>query len=212
MRGAGFSAAVTLALLTVSGAAAAQERPAIFPTRDVDITYRMVQADAPGGARLLEQRMRYAVAARKLRVDPPSPGLYVIVDYATHHLETIREAERMVMETDAPGAMPGGAPSSGASSSGAFKRHGVAEVAGLRCTEWETKDASGEPTLACLTDDGVLLRAVGGGRVLLEAAKVTYGTIDPAAFRIPDGFSRLTPPPLSRAAPLPPAPPAQPNP
>ena len=176
------------------------DRPAIFPTRDVDVLYRMPQADAPGGPRVLEQRMRYGVSSHKLRVDPPSPGLYMIVDYASHHLETIRDAERMVMEIEAPGPMPGGA---GTSAAARFQRHGTAQVAGMACTEWETKDASGQPALVCLTDDGVLLRAAGGGRVLLEAMRVTYGTIDPTAFRIPDGYQRITPPLLSRASPVP---------
>ncbi len=201
------------ALLALAGPARAQDRPAIFPTRDVDVTYQMAQADAPGGPRLLEQRMRYAVAAKKLRVDPPSAGLYMIVDYAAHRLETIREDQRMVMEMNAPGAlagpMPGGA---SASSSTAFRKHGVAQVAGLSCTEWETKDASGQPALVCLTDDGVLLRAVGGGRLLLQASHVAYGAIDPATFRIPDDYRHLTPPPLSAATPAPQPPTAQPKP
>jgi len=202
-----------LAAITISGALAgllilaapahADEHPAIFPTRDVDVIYRMVQADAPGGPRMLEQRMRYDVASRRLRVDPPSPGLYMIVNYATHHLETIRDEQRMVMEMDAPGGLPGGP---GTSASASFRKHGVGQVAGLNCTEWETKDASGQPALVCLTTDGVLLRAVGGGRVLLEAASVTYGAIDPAAFTVPAGYSHVTPPPLSAAVPA--APPA----
>jgi hypothetical protein len=166
----------------------------------------MAQTDAPGGPRLLEQRMRYAVAAKKLRVDPPSPGLYVIVDYASRRLETIRDDQRMVMDVDAPGRMAGAMPGGpGAPSSAPFVRHGVAQVAGLNCTEWETIDASGQPALVCLTGDGVLLRAAGGGRVLLEAARVTYGAIDPAAFRIPDGYTRITPPPLSAAVKLAPS-------
>jgi hypothetical protein len=199
-------------LLLVAGSgglAVAQEHPSTFPTRDVDVIYRMAQYDAPGGARLLEQRMRYAVAARKLRVDPPSPGLYVIVDYAAHRLETIRDDQRMVMDVDAPGRMAGAMPGGpGAPSSAPFVRHGVAQVAGLNCTDWETKDASGQPALVCLTDDGVLLRAFGGGRVLLEAARVTYGSIDPAVFLIPDGYKHITPPPLSSAVPLASSPPS----
>ncbi len=196
------TALILAAILLAPAAARAEERPAIFPTRDVDVTYRMAQPDAPDGPRLLEQRMRYAVAAHKLRVDPPSAGLYMIIDFATHHLETIRETERMVMDTDAPGTTAGA--SGPTAQAGAFRRHGAAQVAGLACTQWETKDASGQPALVCLTDDGVLLRAIGAGRVLLEAARVNYGPIDPSVFVVPAGYTRLTPPPLSRAVPLPP--------
>jgi hypothetical protein len=207
MRGAAWGAALLLAAAPAfADDPLADNRPVLFPTRDVDVTYRMAQSDAPGGPRLLQQRMRYAVTAHKLRVDPPSPGLYMIVDYATHHLETIRDSQRMVMEMDAPGAMAGPVSGGPTRAAAAFRRHGVGQVAGLDCTEWETRDAAGEPALVCLTADGVLLRAVGAGRVLLEATNVTYGTIDPAVFQIPDGYTRLTPPPLSSAVPLPRAP------
>jgi hypothetical protein len=199
----------------LAGPARSEERPAISPTRDVDVTYLMVQSDTPDGPRLLRQRLRYAVTAHKLRIDPPTPDLYMIVDLVPHRLETIRDAERMVMEMDAPGAAAGppnggAGQAAGASGRAAFRRHGVAQVSGLACTEWETTDAAGEAALVCLTGDGVMLRASGGGRVLLEAAKVVYGPIDPSVFSIPPGYTRFTPPPLSRAVPLqnPPTPPA----
>ena len=38
----------------------------------------------------------------------------------------------------------------------------------------------------------MLLRARQGGQVLAEAARVTYGPLDPSAFRVPDGYARAT--------------------
>jgi hypothetical protein len=185
------TAAVLLLGAAIGSVAQAQDRPATIPTRDVDLVYRMVQPDAPGGPRALVQRMRWAVKAGKLRVDPPTAGFYMIMDYKTHRLETVRDGERMVMEMDASGA----GLSLGAPSAAAFVRGDTAVVAGLNCTNWETTDAAGEPTRACMTADGVLLRAVAAGRVLVEAVSVRYGPIDASVFRIPDDYQRLKPPP-----------------
>ena len=54
-------------------------------------------------------------------------------------------------------------------------------------------DASGQPTVVCLTSDGVLLRATSGNHVLVEATAVSYGAMDPALFDPPAGFKRLSP-------------------
>ncbi len=192
--------ALAASVLAEPRPARAQDRPATIPTRDVDVTYMMIQSDAPGGARMLEQRMRWDVTSGKLRVDPPTPGLYMIMDFKTHRLDTVREAERMVIELNA--AATTGTP--GVASGASFKKRGEANVGGLACTQWETRDASGELALVCLTPDGVLLRVASAGRVLMEAAAVTYAPIDPGAFRIPDGYRHVGPP----QAPAPPRPPA----
>lgn len=182
-------AAMVGAILATAGVASADDRPLTVPARDVDITYMMVQPDAPGGPRMLEQRMRYDVGDGKLRVDPPTPGLYMIVDYRTRRMETIRVAERMVIDVDAgTGAVvPGGG------SAAKFDRQGETQVAGLTCTNWKTSDAAGQPTMVCLTPDGVMLRAIGGGRILVEAAEVRYGPVDKAAFEIPADFRHVGP-------------------
>lgn len=174
---------LALVLALLAGAAAAAERPPITPQRDVDITYRLAQPapDAPP----LQQRMRWSVATGKLRVDPPSPGLYLIVDYRTKRMAVVKLAERAVL--DMSGAGPGlvGAPA------GAYRREGDAQVAGLPCTNWLTTDAAGRETALCLTADGVMLRAGQGGATLLEAISVQYGPQDPAAFVPPDGFTHV---------------------
>ena len=74
-------------------------------------------------------------------------------------------------------------------------------VAGRPCTEWQTGDVTGAPTLACITDDGVLLRASAAGRVLVEALHLSYATPDPAVFRIPEDYRKIAPPAVQRPAP-----------
>ncbi|MBV9812452.1 MAG: hypothetical protein JO326_06860 [Acetobacteraceae bacterium] len=174
-------------LLIGAAGAAADERPATIPTRDVDVTYATL---APNGAVLLQQRMRWSASARLVRLDPPSRDLYFVMDLQNHLLDTIRPSNRAVLETNAPGA--GLVPGVAAQTS--FARKGPATVAGVACTEWETVDAAGRPALACLTEDGVLLRAQAGGQTLVEARSVHYGPIDKGVFAIPPDYTKLTPP------------------
>jgi len=179
-------AGIMLAALAISGAALAQERPPITPTRDVDVTYRVPQAEAgPAAARILEQRMRYSANLRRQRVDPPTPGLYVIMDFAAHRMSTIRPAERMALDMPTPADSASAQP---------FARKGDVTIAGNPCTEWLTRDAAGEATLVCITADGVMLRAAAAGRLLVEATSVRYETQDPSLFAVPPGFSHITAP------------------
>ena len=188
MRGA-TSVAALLAVIA-SGSTVAQERPATLPTRDVDVTYAALPPGAPPGSTPLEQRMRWSVSPGMLRIDPPSHDLYFVMDYKNRRLETIRPSLRTVMEMDASGAgLTPGVPS-GAN----FTKKGESMVAGLSCTDWETRDTAGEPAVACLTSDGVLLRAVANGRVLVEAASVRFGPIDPSVFAIPPGYAKFEAP------------------
>ena len=185
------------ALPLLLAVAAAPDRPPPTPTRDVDVVYMMVQPDAPGGPRVLEERMRWAAAAGLLRLDPPTPGMWVVMDTRAHRVATVREAERSVLELDSAQAMIGPAPPAGAR----FERRGADTVAGLACTEWQTSDLTGAATLACITADGVLLRASGAGRVLVEALHVSFAPQEAAVFRIPADYRKVTPPPMQRKAP-----------
>jgi hypothetical protein len=165
------------------GLAWAQDRPPVTPTRDVDVTYRAGQGD-----RAVEQRSRFRASDQRLRLDLPTPGLYAILDYPAHTLAMVSDPERAVLDMPAPaGAMAGVAPA------GRFTRRGVDQVAGVPCTEWETQDSSGQPTLACFTADGVMLRARRGAQVLVQATRVDYGPQDAAAFTVPPGYAHSSP-------------------
>jgi hypothetical protein len=158
----------------------------------VDITYRLGQINPATAPRIIEQRMRWDVTGGRLRVDPPTPGLYVILDTHTHDMTTVREADHTVVEMDGMGGPNAPVPGSPPVNDGIpFIREGESSVASLTCTEWETKDISGATALVCITDDGVLLRAVTAGRTVLEATKVSYGPIDPSLFQVPANYARL---------------------
>lgn len=181
------------ALLAVPQAVAQGDRPETLPTRDVDVTYRAGQGD-----RVVSQRSRWSAAERKMRLDTPTPGVYAIVDYAAGTLAMVSERSRGVLDLPVPaGGLPGqSAPNV------LFTRRGGNQVAGLPCTEWETRDLQGQATLTCFTEDGVLLQARHGAQVLVQATRVAYGVLDPSAFAVPPSYTHETP----RAAPPQPAP------
>ena len=180
--------AILLSMLAVASAAA-QERPATVPTRDVDVTYRAGQGD-----QAVVQRSRWQAAARKMRLDTPTPGLYVIVDYAAQTLEVVSDPDRRVLDLPAPkDGLPGQGAAGRAGTSGSFARRGNSQVAGLPCTEWETLDTLGQPAITCFTPDGVLLQARRGAQVLVQAVRVAYGNLDPSAFVVPPSYSHHIP-------------------
>ncbi len=178
-------ALLPLASLAVAcGPACAADRPPIIPLRDVDVLYQVVQP-VPGGP-ALAQRMRWSVATGRLRVDPPSAGLYMIVDYRTKRMAVVKDEQHAVLDVSTAGpGLPGAA-------AGSYTRQDAAEIAGLRCTNWLTADAGGKDTTLCLTEDGVMLRASQSGQVLLQATAVRYGPQDAAAFTPPEGYRHVS--------------------
>jgi hypothetical protein len=164
------------------------DRPLTLPTRDVDVIYRLGQIHPATEPRVIEQRLRWNASAGLMRVDPPTPGLYVILDTHSRVMSTVREADHSVLQIANTGPIPG-------TPSGArFIREGEAVVASLPCTEWETTDIAGAPALVCVTADGVMLRALTSGRTVMEATHVTYGAMDPATFRVPSDYTIVAPP------------------
>ncbi len=93
----------------------------------------------------------------------------------------------------------------GPPSTGDYRRLGPELVAGTSCTDWATRDVAGQDSVVCLTADGVLLRAVQAGRVLVQATRVEEATQPADVFAIPDGDRVQAPPP-------PAAPPGDPGP
>src|SRR6185437_1187667 len=95
-----FASLALVGLVLAPGAVRAADGPVLVPTRDVAVTYRM---DA--GGRMLEQRMRWSAAAKRMRVDPPTPGIFVLIDYVAHRMEVVREPERSFVEMAAPATL-----------------------------------------------------------------------------------------------------------
>jgi hypothetical protein len=159
------------AFLLVAGGAAA-ETPPRLPLRDVDVTYRVPVPVTQGTAIL--QRFRWSASLRTQRLDLPTSGTWMLLDYAHHTMTAVRDETREAAVQPAP-PEPGGALLPG----------GRDTVAGLACTEYRAGDGS----QICLTADGVLLRVERDGRTVLEAASVRYGPQDASVFAVPAGYT-----------------------
>ncbi len=178
-----------LVVLLFAAPALAQDKPAITPQRDVDVTYAI--ASPVAGSAPLSQRMRWSVGSGRLRVDPPAQDMYMVVDYRARRMMVVRPSDRAVLDLDAAGPGLPGAPSDGQ-----FARQAAESIAGLACTDWQTLDAAGVTAVICLTADGVMLRASREGQILLQATSVSYAPQDAAAFDTPAGYRHITPPPV----------------
>ena len=159
------------------------QTPPVLPQRDVDVRYDVAGRN-PGGSPQ-QERIRWSVATGKMRVDPPTAGLYIISDYRSGRTQVVKPDEQSVLELDRGQFM--------VHAGAAMTRLDADQVAGLACTNWQTPDNRGQPAVLCLTADGVMLRASSGDQVLVEARSVTYAPQDPAAFLPPDGFRRIAP-------------------
>ena len=165
------------------------DQPLLRPTRDVEVTYRVRNPAAPRDGQPLEQRTHWLAAAQAVRIEPPTPGLYVIIDHLARRMSVVREGDRSVIDMVAPDGMAG---LTGGSDARTYIRRSEDMVAGMGCTNWETADRDGRRTLACITADGVLLRVSVGGETLATAVSVRYAPQDPALFRVPSGYAHRT--------------------
>ncbi len=169
---------VLLALCLSSAEARAEAPDAVRPTRDVDVTYRV----PVGSGTAVLQRLRYSAGLHRQRVDLPTSGNWMMLDFAAHRMAMVRDETHEVVDLPAP-----------QQSDAPFVRVGPAEVAGLACTEWRTRDSRGQESIACYTQDGVMLRARQEVRTLMEAIDVHYGTLPGAVFAVPEGYSHQRP-------------------
>ncbi|HEX3399566.1 MAG TPA: hypothetical protein VHT74_04480 [Acetobacteraceae bacterium] len=178
---------VLVACLAVAAVPGLADQPRLRPNRDVDVTYRATGAGPLPDGRRLDQRVRWLAASQTMRIDPPTAGLYVIVDYAAKRMSVVREATRSVVDMAAPEGVAGMAGNPG---EGTYVRRGEDTVAGQACTEWETLDHDRRKASVCITADGVLLRASTAGQAQVSAISVQYAPQDPAVFQIPPDYLR----------------------
>ena len=71
---------------------------------------------------------------------------------------------------------------------------GRCDVAGERGNQWRPRqETSGVERVACITDDGIVLRVSENNRVLWEATSVQRGEQDAALFGVPAGYQLIDP-------------------
>ena len=185
------AAGLAVALLAAPAAvpAEAQDRPRLEAGRDFNATYRLM------GNENQRMSMSWRAADRTLRVDmgggPLGTG-YLLHDRRTGSARMVLPEQRMVMTLPMDMASAQGIPIE-PSANARFVREGTETVAGLRCTNWRIEDGAHRGT-ACLTDDGIMLRARGeadGRSGGLEAVEVSVVPQDAARFQVPAGFQTM---------------------
>ena len=138
--------------------------------------------------------MHWRAGGQQARIDLPD-GTYAIADRGADQAMLVMPHQRVVMAiplsaTPVSEFLP--------DSNAAFTRGGSDTVAGYRCTIWTLRNARGTAS-ACITEDGVVLRANGrandgeGGTVLASA--VRYAPQPRALFVPPPDLPRLDLPP-----------------
>jgi hypothetical protein len=188
---------VTLAALLAAAAPAVAQPvpPFASPQRDVDILYAMPVPNGPAGppgpaappglVAALTQRLRVQAATGLQRIDPPSPGTYMVTDGRTGRMTVIQPAEHLATRVPSVG---GRVPPPGQRATGSYVDAGRETIAGELCTDWRTRDATGQDSLVCLTDDGMMLRIVQQGQLRAQAIKVARVPQPDPVFAIPPGF------------------------
>lgn len=178
-----------LVLSLAPAARAADPLPPLRPTRDVAVTYRVEAAEKTGDRTAQTVRLLWGDHGEKLRAELGTQSI-ALVDFAAHRMEVLVPQQHMVLEAPiSPGMVPGFIMPEGVIP----RRTGTATVAGLTCTTYTLtgKDGAGS---ACITDDGVVLRAQGtaqGARGSLQAVSVTYGPQPATAFTVPQDYHRM---------------------
>lgn len=172
--------------------AAAQDRPPDVPTRDVTATYRIEGGAPNSGPQTI--RMSYKADGDRMRVDEDHVD-YTIMDGTTKRSYMVMSQNRTYMEQPFDpqaerGFIPPGLK---------FSREGTDTVAGLPCTIWKAQMQNNSST-ACITSDGVMLRAEqgggpGGATQRIVAVSVDYSPQPDSLFVPPAGFKRVQPPP-----------------
>lgn len=173
-------------LLALPAVAAAQDRPPLFPTRDVAVTYRITGGGAQPG--MPPMVMSWNAAGGLMRSEMPGMG-WMVADIRGGRGFMVMEPMRAIM--DIPPGQVGQMLSH--SDKASFRREGSATVAGLPCTIWAVQDGTTQGR-SCITADGVVLRAEGthqGQSGGMEAVQVSFGPQDPARFQRPQGYQAM---------------------
>ncbi len=169
-------------LASALSAAGAQERPPLFPTRDVTINYKVLGRN--GGQPIT---ISQAGGSSMMRVDNPEMGGFGLMDVTSGRATFVMTQMRMYMDMG-PGQMPVHAMTPDKDAK--FVRKGTDTVAGVGCTVWEVAAKQGDAT-ACVTADGVMLRVLTKGGDGMEAQKVMFGPIPQTQFAVPAGFQKM---------------------
>lgn len=179
------SLAFALTLMAVP--AMAQAPAAVWPTRDVVVSF-----NGPPQMGGQPMRMSFAGGGDLARMDMGPQG-YGIIDRKAKRMTMVMPEQRMFMVLTVPEGMPVSTDVADHS----FTRVGNRTVAGVSCTDWrvQAKANASHQAIVCITNDGVTLRTQAqpesANSFVMEATEVRYGALDAGLFRVPEGFTRM---------------------
>ncbi len=165
--------------------------PPLHPSRDVAVVYRAAGATEKDGvpqARMV--RLYWGENGQALRVEVEGQPMVALVDFKHGRMAMLIEPRKIMVETKLdPRMVPGFVLPADAKA----VRDGTDTVTGLTCDVWRLSGPHGKGT-ACVTADGVVLRAAGSaehGAGELEAISVAYGPQPASLFTPPSDFARM---------------------
>lgn len=169
--------------------------PAIRPTRDVAVEYQAQgRPDASGPAQSGLIRVFWGDHGARARVEMAGMPTWGIINLARARMIVVFSSQHgyVVLPLD-PNRIPGLSIPPGTK----MTRIGSATVAGFGCTVWRVR-GPGDAGTACITPDGLVLRAEGHGQEhgmsgngTLRAVQVRYGPQPAGLFEPPAGFTRI---------------------
>ncbi len=186
---AAVAAAAILAACNPSGQTGADSAPSIFPSLNSGAFRAEANAIGEDGQSMPIVMIR---DGSKMRMEMNGPqGEMVIItnpDSGEDYVITNAGGRRMAMrltEIGAPVSDPA-AEWSGDMAANAT-RTGSCSVAGENGAEWTRTEEGSDPQTACVTQDGIILRATDGGRTVWETTSVQRGPQSAELFTLPPG-------------------------
>lgn len=186
--------AVCMGALPLGNAALAADQPPPAPTRPVAVTYSVTgPPNGPGKLSVI-----YDQDAKRVRMDfyravgSRAAEASIIFDTTNDRAVTLIPGRKAYMQRSTKGlANPG----LFLSPTLTYAKQGTEHFAGLTCTDWTIKTDAAQAS-ACVTDDGVILKATGAGKGAqnLTAIAITYGPPPVGTFSVPENYMLVTPP------------------
>ncbi|MEO8715778.1 MAG: DUF4412 domain-containing protein [Acetobacteraceae bacterium] len=167
------------------------DQPPMAPTRPVSVTYRLNGGAAKGPEKIA---VTYDQDAKRVRLEfyrfvgSPEPISTLIFDKPADRVTTLLDARKLYAQRDTAGLRN---PGLFLDPDLTYTRIGEEKFAGLACTNWAVESPQ-QAGSACVTDDGVVLKATRGGAkpAEMDAIAIKYGAPPATAFDIPSDYTR----------------------
>lgn len=172
----------------------AADQPPLAPARPVAVTYSVTGPPSGPG----KIGVTYDQDAKRVRMDfyravgSRTPEASLIFDTTNDRAVTLIPGRKAYMQRTTQGlANPG----LFLTPTLTYAKQGTEHFAGLTCTDWSIRKDETQAS-ACITDDGVILKASGAGKGAqnLTAIAITYGPPPAGTFSIPGNYVLVTPP------------------